>query len=309
MKNAVTFLSLLLGIFFTAGAQNTDLGLQKRWNQLMQLNPALTSYTGEFRTLVETGAGVNLGLEAPVFKSKWNTGAFYLRESVPQLLRNRVNLYVSRVHQTKKNADLRFGMNGSWVQKSFFELKNLPTYRITDFNGHIYDIDSTVKSLLLPDRTYFDAGIGLSYRKKNILIGLTARNLLQPDISIVKDLTVKQLPELGMQLGGFVKRGEAQWFPVMLLNIQDGAWYGQMGLSYLRKTLSIGASYEQWESVRLMSMQLNYRKGPLFLSFRYAGNLAESFEFDSDQLQVVINLSILRKRGLDEFNELLRKMN
>lgn len=297
-------LTRLLGV-----CQNTDLGLQKKWNQLMQLNPALTSYNGELRTLVETGAGVNLGLETPVFKSKWNTGAFYLRESVPQMLRNRVNLYVSRVHQTKKNADLRFGMNGSWVQKRFFELKDLNSYRITDFNGYVYDIDSTVNALLLPERTYLDAGLGFSYRKKNLLFGFTARNLMQPDISIIKDLTVTQLPELGVQLGGFVKKGEAQWFPVMMLNTQDGTWYGQLGLSYVKKTLSLGASYEQWENIRLMAAQVNYRKGPLFLSLRYSADAADAFDFDKDQLQMVLNLSLLRKKGLDEFNELLRKMN
>ena len=287
-------------------AQNFDLSNNKQWNQLMQLNPALTAVGGELRTLINAHDGLNIGLETPLINKPWQLGVMYERSSIEQMSRNRFNAYVSHLKELKNNGVLRMGLSGHWTDQRFFPPSE-GNYVFKDFSGFIYMVDSALHTKRREMQTYLSTGAGLTFEKKNLLFGLSARNLIPQDVSLFEGIELKIKPEISAQLGGYFGKQEYRaWFPSAVYSYQNGEQYFQFGVSHMRKFLIIHALAEVMENNGQFGFGLNYRRGPVFISLLYRDDYRAFTSLSAENLQFVLHFTLLK--GSRASTEIVQKL-
>jgi hypothetical protein len=291
---------LAIGLLFLlnqfAKAQNFDLTENKQWNQLMQLNPSMTAIGGEFRTIMNDVGGINLGLESPLFKKRANIGLMYQRAGLSNLTRDRLMAVIGRKKEFTSGNVLRIGVNANWNRLQLLA-PSFGGYALTDFSGNRYLVDSTLHAARSGINSYIDAGIGLSFERKNLIFGLDARQLSKANISPFNGIENRLKPQLSAQLGGFFgKKPDQNWFPKAVYSLQNGEQYAQFGLSHIRKHLSISGISEFYNGNTTLAVRFNFKKGRFFLSLEYADEANAFEQFELQNLRYVFNFSILKNK-------------
>ncbi|MBI1305966.1 MAG: type IX secretion system membrane protein PorP/SprF [Bacteroidetes bacterium] len=303
------FLFATLSIFFDSlKAQDIDFQRYKELSTLAQLNPAFSGVLNRFRILSNKSDEYLLGFESRILGSKNYLSMSYQGNQNEDLERRIFKTSYAREVFSKVGIDIRLAADIQFENKIFGQSGNTSSDLIKDFEGFFYQLDSTNKNNFSLNNRDFRLGAGASVLYKNLVFGISARNLNTPDISIQNNLVHNAKIDLTASLFGFVPIGdETRLVPNALYSVKGSNQLLSLGLTFSSKILGIVGQYEMNNSHPQIEFGLNLRFKKMFFSTTYLQVLDAGFDFN--QLRITLNKSLFKiKPSTDNLIDNLKRI-
>ncbi|MCB0733855.1 MAG: type IX secretion system membrane protein PorP/SprF [Flavobacteriales bacterium] len=293
IRKTLLFIGVLFASFFSVQAQDIDFTRSKEWSTLNQLNPAFTGVYNQLRILSHKGNDWNLGFESRLLASKNYVGFVVHQQHIDDFDRKSFQLSYARNLIDKTGILLKVAGDVQFESKVLGEALAAGK-RFTDYDGYEYLTDSSNLAGFVEDVRYARVNIGGALLLKNIVVGFTARNLNQPNISIRSDQDRTSPLDATFMAAGFLPvLPKLTIAPSVLGSVQGGSTFVSAGVTFRSEKIGLVSQYELLDGNSQLELGILVRYKRYFIQGSYIQDLAVS-GFQPDNIRLTINASLLK---------------
>jgi Type IX secretion system membrane protein PorP/SprF len=316
-----TFTSVCVG-------QNLDFLNNKELSKLNKLNPAFTGILNQFRILSNKGEDFTLGFESRIAGGKNFIGASYNQQIAKSinsiktspilgLKRNGLRISFARDILQSDKLQLKVGGDLNTQKTSTTEAATTDRFGIVDFSGNRYNFDtSNITDIKYHLRT-IDVSLGASLLYRNLVLGLSARHLTTPNISMNSASKTKLPVEVTAELIGFVNLSQSfTLMPNLIASLKKrndyvGRTYASLGIGILYKNVVFNGRLIAYGATNALDLGISCRYKRYYINLSYLSNLSKLYNsFGSlEGLRITVNTSLFKiKKDDDSIRDYLKRI-
>ncbi|MFT4827105.1 MAG: hypothetical protein ACI96L_000389 [Paracoccaceae bacterium] len=302
-------------VVISGSAQNLEFLNDKDVRQPGKINPAFAGIQEDLIRIItdaKVGESYELMLEGklPLRLGSYMVGVERLYNE--DVLNNMFNVTYNRQRKSNKIFNWRYGGSLQFNQRSLtipdFDSVSA-NYQFTDINGQI----NTVKNRedLLGAIESFDVEIGLSGNYKNLLFGISAKNIIGQNISFVNGEERRVPLTTNMIVGGFVNLGDKiTFFPSALFSATQDDIYAKGSLDITTKRFNISSAYIRTDFIEQLNGTIGIKFKKTLVGLKYTHQITSAVTNEQPGFNLFLNTTMFKSRSLfkSDFAKQMKKL-